>query len=101
MLRFVLLALIVFGISLPALARDDGGFGSARFSGKAPAALGGESPASSSPALAQEETVPFDPNQIEPAAGEEEDSIDQAPSAPVVKKEAQKEPDLSEYDLAP
>lgn len=101
MLRFVLLALIVFGISLPALARDDGGFGSARFSGKAPAALGEEAPASSSSALAQEETVPFDPNQIEPAAGEEEDSVNQTPSAPVVKKEDQKEPDLSEYDLAP
>lgn len=101
MLHFVLLALIVFGISLPALARDDGGFGSARFSGKAPAALGEEAPASSSSDLAQEETVPFDPNQIEPAAGEEEDSVNQTPSAPVVKKEDQKEPDLSEYDLAP
>ncbi len=101
MLRFVLLALIVFGISLPALARDDGGFGSARFSGKAPAALGGETPDSPSPALAQEETVPFDPNQVEPASGEEEDSANQTPSAPVVKKENQKEPDLSEYDLAP
>ena len=89
----------------PALARDDGGFGSAGFSGKAPAALAENSgetvPAASSPVLAQEETVPFDPNQIEPAAGDEEATDGQTPSAPVIQKEDKKEPDLSAYDLAP
>lgn len=97
----MLLSLIVLGMASPVLARDDGGFGSARFSGKAPAALGEESSAPSSPALAQEETVPFDPNQFEPAAGDEEPTETEAPSAPVVQKEDKKVPDLSEYDLAP
>lgn len=101
MTRLIVLFLIVLGMASPALARDDGGFGSAGFSGKAPAALGETESNSSSSALIKEETPSFDPSQIEPAAGDEEATDGQIPSAPVIQKEDKKEPDLSEYDLAP
>lgn len=98
---FLLLSLVILGMVSPAFARDDGGFGSARFSGKAPAALGDRTSESSSPAFAKDEAPSVDPNQMEPAAGEEEAPNAEGLSAPVIQKEDQKEPDVSKYDLAP
>lgn len=58
----------------PVMARDDGGFGSARFSAQAPAALGGqaESGAGNVIAVAPVSAVGTTPADIEPAAGEED-----------------------------
>ena len=58
---------VLFGAG-PALAKDDGGFGSARFTAQAPAALGG-APVMDAMANIQMEVSPAD---IEPAAGEED-----------------------------
>ncbi len=67
MTRFLFTLLIL--ISVPAMAKDDGGFGSARFTAQAPSALGG-SQADKNNVLAQQQKM--NPADIEPAAGVEE-----------------------------
>ena len=62
---------VMLGVLLsagPAMAKDDGGFGSHRFSAQTPAALGGEAPADM--IAVSPSAIP--PSDIEPAAGEED-----------------------------
>ncbi|HAJ90923.1 MAG TPA: hypothetical protein DCM27_07950 [Rhodospirillaceae bacterium] len=79
-------SIMVSGVALfgflsagPVMARDDGGFGPARFSAQAPAALGGQagsgqagSGAGNVIAVAPVSVVGTTPADIEPAAGEED-----------------------------
>lgn len=64
MIRFLFACLML--VSSPVIAKDDGGFGSARFTAEAPVALGGQAPENQFVVLEQ------NPADIEPAAGDEE-----------------------------
>ena len=64
---FTMILAVIFGAG-QVMAKDDGGFGSARFSSQAPVALGGTVDSSPSDMIA---VVPeMSPADIEPAAGE-------------------------------
>lgn len=67
-MRILSLMMLAVMIAAPAMAKDDGGFGSSRFSAQTPVALSGEVPTG---ALASAPAVPS-PADIEPAAGEED-----------------------------
>lgn len=70
MTRF-LFALLILAAS-PVMAKDDGGFGSARFTAQAPAALGG-AVQTNQLASTQEIILNQSPADIETAAGDESD----------------------------
>lgn len=69
---FAVLALILTSVAVPAIARDDGGFG-AGFTGSAPSALPSAKPASIA-AAERDQVNPSSVADIEPAAGDETDA---------------------------
>jgi hypothetical protein len=80
MIRFLLAAVIL--VSSPAFAKDDGGFGSERFTARAPEALTDDKPVQNAA-------------DIEPAAGDEIDR-----KAPVVEESSHKtDPYIIKKDL--
>lgn len=93
MTRYLFAMLIV--LSGPVMAKDDGGFGSQRFTSQAPAALGGPQTVKNN-AFAQK----IDPSavtDIEPAAGEDASPEDKNLS--VEKSKYQPEPYIIKKDL--
>lgn len=68
-ITFVMI-LTLFLSATQVMAKDDGGFGSARFSQQAPAALGGDATVGTTKVIAVAPTI--NPADIEPAAGEED-----------------------------
>lgn len=68
-MRMILIAILAVFLNIDqSMAKDDGGFGSSRFSAQAPVALGGAVAPSNQIAV----VPPTSPADIEPAAGEED-----------------------------
>lgn len=93
--------LTVFVCAGQANAKDDGGFGSTRFSSEVPVALNGGANVAPSNQLAV--VPPFNPADIEPAAGE----ADITPEADIIENgqviqnsEHQAEPFIIQKDLS-
>jgi hypothetical protein len=92
MTRF-LFALLILGAS-PVMAKDDGGFGAARFSSQAPAALG-ESSQLNQLTSTQETILKQNPADIEPAGGDESE----VQSLEIDKSNHKTEPYIIKKDL--
>lgn len=92
MTRFLFALLIL--VASPVMAKDDGGFGTARFSFQAPAALGG-SVQPNQLASTQETILKQNPADIAPAGGDE--SEDQ--SLEIEKSNHKAEPYIIKKDL--
>jgi hypothetical protein len=92
MTRF-LFALFVL-VASPVMAKDDGGFGSARFTAQAPAALSGVVETNQL-ASTQDIILNQNPAGIEPAAGDESDSQ----SLEIEKSNHKTEPYIIKKDL--
>lgn len=90
MTRFLFALLIL--VASPVMAKDDGGFGAARFSSQAPAALG---ESTNQLASTQETILKQNPADIEPAGGDE--SEDQ--SLEIEKSNHKTEPYIIKKDL--
>jgi hypothetical protein len=92
MTRFLFACLIL--VSTPVIAKDDGGFGTARFTSEAPAALGGESINNNQLATQQQIILEQNLADIETAAGEED-----KPVSSVEKSNHKVEPYIIKKDL--
>ena len=97
---FIMILAVVLSVG-QVMAKDDGGFGSSRFSEQAPAALGGDSAPMTNNVIAV--VPPTSPADIEPASGEEditpeEETLDNGQV--IQNSEHQAEPMIIKKDLS-
>ena len=93
MTRFLFACLIL--VSSPVMAKDDGGFGSARFTSQAPASLG-EIVTNQLAVSDQKNILPQNPADIEPAAGVDGENLE---PADIEHSNHQTEPYVIQKDL--